>query len=260
MGELVFEAKHLTHNERGNLLSLKAASVAGKAAWLRLFCLGTLLGVRAKPQTVRRFWTEQLISLWPVLIPADLASVAGPDYARGLDAVFVDAIHQQFHDLNASGEDAEMWRRVFYDFRKLHHFVYHNDLPETVLELAIQPSLQPTALLNFLKSGLPPDGAGRWVGAIGQSMTAPLFFILRELRRLEIIDRRFDSACFYMNGPARRVAAQLGWIQSKETTWFDFETLSNQSERCFEKIRELRPEWRPFYDLPFQWYASENLR
>ncbi|MFZ2282184.1 MAG: hypothetical protein WAW39_30590 [Prosthecobacter sp.] len=259
MGQLVFGAEQWSAESRRRILQ-DHSSATGKAAWLRLLCLGTCLGVRAQPRYIKSFWENKLPEIWRVLIPTDLDQLEAKDYERKLNDVFVNAIHREFNDMRATGEDAELWRRIFYDFRKLHHFVYLNDLPCSLLELARQPGLPANALVNFLKSGFLPSGNKRWVGAIGQSMTAPLLFLMRELRRLAMIDARFDASCFYMNSPARRVARQLKWISESESTWFDIESLVEMSRTCHERMNTEMPELLPFFDLPLQWFAFNNSR
>jgi hypothetical protein len=246
MGQLVFGAGMRSQDSRRSVLQ-DHSSAAGRAAWLRLLCLGACLGVCRKPQHIKKFWETKLPDIWR---PKDSAN------ERQLDEVFIRAIHREFDDRKASGEDAELWRRVFYDFRKLHHFVYVNHLPRSLIELASQPGLRAASLLHFLKSGFLPGGQKPWVGAIGQSMTAPLLFLLRELRRLEVIDARFDAACFYMNSPARRAARQLGWITVQESALFDIEDLVEMSRHCHAKMKvELPEELHRFFDIPLQWYA-----
>ncbi len=228
----------------------------GKAAWLRLLCLGALMGARIKPETIHQFWTRELKDVWEILIPEDPKKARQSGYQKELDAVFQGAIHRQFNDQNASGENAELWRRVFYDFRKLHHFVYINELHSTLLELA-QMKQSSDSLVNFLRSGKVPRSKN-WVGAIGQSMNSPLFFILRELRRLEIIADVYSPCCFYLNSIGRRVACQLGWINAQDSLRYDFENLVSVSEKCFKKMRKECPELLPHLDLPLHWYASKH--
>lgn len=257
MGKLVFCNSNVSKAEQRTLL-LDSSSAEGKAAWLRLLCLGTLLGVRAHFGIIQRFWETELASVWKVLIPETLLLLGDPSYPSELDQVFLKSIHHQFTDDQASGEFAELWRRVFYDFRKLHHFVFHNDLPTTLLSLALQDDLRPDSLLNFLRSGRVPGPDRRWTGAIAQSMTSPLLFLHRELRRLEIIGPQFEPACFYMNSSARRVACQLGWVTEKQSLLYDIESLSDLSLACYKQMQQECPELLQFFDLPLQWYASQQ--
>ena len=207
---------------------------------------------------VKDFWENKLGEIWPIFVPNDLRQAGREDYLRQLDKIFESAIHRQFTDVSASGEAAELWRRVFYDFRKLHHYVYQNGFAQTILELAESPGVRYDSLLNFLKSGLLPGGGGKWSGVLGQSMTAPLFFILRELRRLEVIDVRFARSCFYMNSPARQIARKLGWLSERESGFYDIERLSQIGDICFGSMRDEMTELLPYFDLPLQWYASKN--
>ena len=86
-------------------------------------------------------------------------------------------------------------------------------------------------------------------------MTAPLVWIMRELRRINFIEYdTFDASCHYMNGPARRVAAQLGWITPALCRAYNFEDLLKLSRICHDKTQE----FRRFFDLPLQLYAFRN--
>lgn len=254
MGELVFRGKLPNQEQRKRFL--EHSSAEGKAAWLRLLCLATCFGVRAQRKTIRTFWETRLKDVWPVFTP-DIPRHESEDYDwRVLDDVFLRATHQKFRDLDASGEDAELWRRVFYDFRKLHQFVYRNSFPAVVLEVAGMRETKPEELVNFMKSGSLPNV--RWAGVLGQSMTSSLFFVLRELRRLKVIDSGFDPVCFYMNSPARNVATRLGWIKAEQGVAYGIEKLTEFSIICHERMQSECAELLPFFDLPLQWYDFNN--
>ena len=254
MGELVFGEKLLRKEQRKRFLDHSSAS--GMRAWLRLLCLATCFGVRTKPRTIEKFWRTRLKDVWWVFTPDTLPHESEDSDWRVLDEVFLKATHLQFHDLEASGEDAELWRRVFYDFRKLHQFVYRNSFPAAILEVAGMRGTMPEDLVNFMKSGLLPNV--RWAGVLGQSMTSPLFFVLRELRRLDVIDSRFDPVCFYMNSPARNVATRLGWIKAEQGAAYGIEKLTEFSTTCHKRMKSECPELSPFYDLALQWYDFNN--
>lgn len=287
MGDLVFDGVLSIDEKRRCLIATE--SPEGKSAWLKLLCLCTCFGIRGHPKTVRQFWNEKLPPIWQALIPSESENgTLLPATSKGritrllsslgmiststdvvtresdpavLDAFFEKAIHRQFRDENASGEDGELWRRVFYDFRKIHFFVYQNDLPSVFAELKDNPDFHWDSMVRFLKSGFLPNGQKRWVGVFGQSMTAPLLLLMRMLRRLDVIDhKRFDPACFYMNGPARRVARRLGWITERESNYFEIEALLDMSRRCHEAMQKEAPELAPFFDIPLQWYALRNPR
>lgn len=246
---------------------LEPSTLPGKAAWYRLLCLGCSFGIPLGNQPrnrVQRFWEERLRErFWESTIPPDLEDAESTDFNRNLDSYFDEIIHMLFKDANATGEEARFWRRVFYDFRKMHSLVFHNHLPETIADLAAFPEANGLAFIGFLRNGRIPDvlqdGHSRWSGVIGQSMTAPLLFVMRELRLLGVLpDDRFDSACYYMNTPARRVARSLGWITDAFTGDYDFSKIVQVSETVHARMREEAPELAEFLDLPLQWYALQN--
>jgi len=257
MGDLIFGKTICDPNARKRCLS-DTSSPQGQAAWLRLLCLGCCLSARIDRTTLKRFWEEELPHVWRALIPPSGKREQSKSYTEKLDSFFDKTIHKQFKNRNASWEDAELWRRVFYDFRKMHEFIYQNDIAGSLLELVSEPSQDWNALAHFLKSGFLPDGKKAWRGVLGQSMTSPILFILRELRRLEIMENRFDASCFYMNTAARRVAYGLGWITLREFMITDFDGLVNLSQKCHRQMRKEVPELLPWFDLPLQIYKSKK--
>src|SRR5690606_364382 len=143
-------------------------------------------------------------------IPSDGQSADGSSFLREAESFFQDRIHLEFNSTNASGEDAELMRRVFYDFRKMHPYVYSTALPPAFIEVLVR-SQHPEGPAHFRKWGM---GAKRqpWLGVSGQSRTTPLRCLRRELARIGIVDRHTHGrACFYRNTTARRAAIQLGW-------------------------------------------------
>lgn len=255
--------------ELGSLFS-EADSINSKEIWYRLLCLGCCMSIPLGPDPSTRilpFWRERLKDeFWAATIPTNLDEVSSIRYDQRLDAFFEKIIHQNFRNENASGEGAEFWRRVFYDFRKMHFYVFKNDLPGVLLQLARSNEVEGSALIHFLRSGMIPasmqaPGFEAWSGVIGQSMSAPLLFVMRELRRLKVLPLdRFDQACFYMNSPARRVAHDLAWITDQQMRNYSFGNLVSISEKAFNKIRqsEHSDALLPYFDLPLQWYAHQN--
>ena len=244
-------------------------SPQGKAAWYRLLCLGCTLGLPLgiRPlDFVTRLWNTELTEeFWRVTIPDPSRKLPAVDFNRNLDAFFDAKIHMLFRSGNASGENAGFWRRVFYDFRKMHHFVFMNQLPETILEFASYTETDGRTLVEFLKSGQIPItiqdvNTPRFRGVIGQSMTAPLLFVMRELRRLGVLNDRFDSACYYMNSPARRIARGLGWLGDETRYAGDFSALVDQSEIVHNRMRDEIPELVGHFDLPLQLYSYNHPR
>lgn len=247
-------------------------SIEGKEHWYRLLCLGCSMSIRLGRNPAARiipFWRDRLnAEFWEATIPATLEDAKSSGYDQRLDAFFEAIIHQTFRDENASSEDADFWRRVFYDFRKMHFYVFQNDLPTVLLQLANANDVDGSALITFLRSGQIPTamqmpGNERWTGVIGQSMSAPLLFVMRELRRLNALPPdRFDQACFYMNSPARRVAYRLGWISDEERRDGGLVNLVSLSEGVFNRINESEHAevLLPHFDLCLQWYAHRNQR
>jgi len=261
----------LIAGDPSNIQELLSApeTLGGKATWYRLLCLGCTLGlplgIRPLNQA-QRLWLEELTEeFWQVTIPSSEQESEEPAFNDRLDEYFEQKIHKLFRDENATGENAAFWRRVFYDFRKMHYFVFKNHLPETIMEFASYEEADGSALIGFLRSGKIPEGlqdptTPRFRGVIGQSMKAPLLFVMRELRLLNILGERFNPACFYMNSPARRIAHKLGWIDLDSVASGDFSTLVFQSERVHERMQDELPDLACYFDLPLQLYALNNPR
>ena len=248
---------------------LDTKGIDGRGAWYRLLCLGCTLSIprgRRPASDVAHIWNGNLgKDFWEHTIPASMADLAKDSFKSKLDAFFKSVVDRYYTSENATGEDAEFWRRVFYDFRKMHHFVFHNQLPETVLEFAESPEADGERLNKFLRSGHIPDemkdpNYRLFRGVVAQSMKAPLLFMMRELRRLEVIDNRFDGACYYMNSPARRIARQLGWLGDETRYAGDFSDLVDQSEIVHRRMQDEIPELVGHFDLPLQLYAHKHPR
>ncbi len=250
MGRLIFPPD-LARDDRAQAALLRNVDTnQSKTAWFRLFCMGSLLGARCRPTVIREFWEGQLAPRG-ILDEKQKKS----ELARILD----DVSHQKFMTLDAAGEAAELWRRVFYDFQKLRIFVFEDSLP-AVLGEYIELAEHPDDIIMFLKSGKLADGE-RWKGVVGQSMTAPLLWIMRELRRIGFIpDTRFDPTCIYTNAPVRRIMRELNWITEAEWRAYDFQSLCTLSAHCHEMLAKHAPELLPFFDLPLQWYSLQNPR
>lgn len=244
-------------------------TLTGKAGWYRLLCLGCTLGlplgVRALEQVMKHWRSDLTEDFWENTIPFSLQDIENGKFSTHLDHYFEAKIHMLFRDENASGENAAFWRRVFYDFRKMHHFVFKNELPSTILDFVNYEEANGPALINFLKSGEIPikmqdSNNPRFRGVIGQSMTAPLLFVMRELRRLNILDNRFDAACYYTNAPVRRVARKLGWLGEESKNTRNFSDLVGQSETLHKCMKDELPDLVAHLDLPLQLYAHKHPR
>ncbi|MDB2496385.1 hypothetical protein N9X25_04480 [Verrucomicrobiales bacterium] len=256
LGQLVFPDLARWEDRDESVLSTRLGDVSshrGKIDWYRLLCLGCSLATPVNRTTILNFWREVLDAkdFWQRTIPPVAAAPSVKGFGQEVDAFFDDLIHQEFTSLNASGENAELLRRVFYDFRKMHTFVFSNDLPEVFLEV-LEETSHFEAPIRFLKSGYYP-GKRPWKGVVGQSMTSPLLFLMRELARIGLIDgRKFLPICFYMNGPARRAARRLGWLDDKIISRFDFDSIVAASQSVHDRMQDEFPEGLDWFDLPLQ--------
>jgi hypothetical protein len=175
-----------------------------------------------------------------------------------MDEFFEKVIHQHLEGPRGSGEDAEFWRRVFYDFRKMHFFVFHNQFPEQLLDVFAESESWNQPVL-FLKNGTWPGE--HWRGVIGQSMTAPLLFLMREMRRIGVLrSADFDKSCFYMNSPAKSIAFALGWIDEEKRRTHDIEALADISADCHQFMSEEAPDLIQWFDLPLQLFRLISRR
>jgi len=249
MGSLVFGSRPGSgrHNYKTFKEILESAdSERRNAAWYRLLCLACMLGARVSRSTIREFWrtTLEKSRFWEI--------TTGETRDTGeLDRFFEQLIHREFRNIDAEGEQAELLRRVFYDFRKLHCLIYENDFAEVVLEVfgQIDDGFDP---VRFLRSGWRPDDRP-WRGVVGQSMTSPLLFLMREWRRAGLIESdRMDHHCYYMNAAARRGACRIGWLDWEQLYACSLSEILDASARVHEKLTG-SGEWNPMdFDIPLQ--------
>lgn len=256
MGHLVFPDLRTVGERRDDTLLRRlhdTDSPQGKTDWYRLLCLGCLLGAPVHRASIRRFWSSVLDreGFWEATIPSSRSGSDAGVSKEQLDRFFEERIHREFRSENAYGEDAELLRRVFYDFRKMHHYVFTNDLPAVFLGL-IKDADHYEGPMRFLKSGSLPNRP-RWQGVIGQSMTTPLLFLMREFARIGLADRRiYHPVCFYMNAPARRAAVRLGWLENRAFSRYDFESVIVSSQKVWEGMSRDVPDALDWFDLPLQ--------
>lgn len=264
MGELVFpDLNRYVERDDSTLCGrlLDVDSARGRADWYRLLCLGCLLGAPVTRSRIRTFWNETLnrSNFWEATIPDAGVETNSGNSQKQIDEFFEELIHREFKSQSASGEDAELLRRVFYDFRKMHFYVFNNQLPAVFLEVIGFDHHYETPI-RFLKSGHSP-GARPWRGVIGQSMTSPLLFLMRELARIGMIDRTiYRPVCFYMNGPARRAATALGWIEPQSINQYDFESILEASRTVHKKMAAESPHWLDWFDLPLQHLGTHGTK
>lgn len=260
ISEIVFAGLSLPTGTDGlRKLLREADSLQSQHAWHRLLCYSCALGSRMRWGGVLGFWKSSLLERGYFLAvePDALGDADSQDFSISLDGFFEGLIHQEFRNLDASGEGAEFWRRVFYDFRKLHYYVYRNDFGKVLLEV-IDEAESGEDILGFLRSGR-LRGNDPWKGVVGQSMTAPLLYLMRELRRMGVITHDgFDDCCFFMNGYARSTAFRLDWITEDERRSYDLQSLIRLSKKVHQRVTQEIPEMLPFYDLPLQSVALPN--
>jgi hypothetical protein len=215
----------------------------GRRIWYRLFGLACLMSEVRRTTELRDFWTRELEGegrFW--------SATSQPLFREGADKVFDRLCDRRFAHVLASYERAYYWRRLFYDVRKMHRLVWESGFPAVILERArtVQTGRE---LIEFIRSGHLP-GQAPWVGVVGQSIGSPLFFIIRELRRLGVIQNpAVDSAAFFPCRPVRRAAASIGWLEDRDIDVWEMEDLLRVSEALHEKVRPV-PELCRDYDIP----------
>jgi hypothetical protein len=234
---------------RDNLRSV--SDDEGKGLWYRVMSLACLMSAGRRMSELHAFWMRDLEGrgFWE--------ATSGKAFGQGTDALFDDLLRRRFADVRASGEDAHFWRRVFYDLRKIHRLVWEYDFASKLLELAERRD-RGAELVNFLRSGQ-LSGQRAWEGVFGQSAGVPLFFLVRELRRLRVIEnRQLDPLAFFACAPVRRAAWRLCWLDDDMVRRTDFGSVANVSELLHRKIAgdiELGPKLLVDYDIPLLHYG-----
>lgn len=257
LGNLVFGSNPGTneHNYRHFRSILESNDINMRnRSWYRLLCVACALGSRVPRRTIQTFWqtTLEQTGFWE-------ATTGSHQNSARLDKFFEDLIHREYRSIYAAGEQAELLRRVFYDFRKLHFLTYENNFASVILEVlgGIGEGTNPVL---FLRSGALPDG-GMWKGVIGHSMTSPLLFLMREWRRAGLISsNRMDHYCFYMNTAARRGACRKGWLNWEQLYAYSLPEILESSSKVYEKLSESE-EWSlADFDIPLQIIGSRRGR
>ena len=230
-------------------------TVGGKKLWFRLFSLACLMAAGRRVSEVRSFWINELngSGFWDKTCPVDNTDEV--NFGKATDDLFADVTSKPFTNLNASREYAYFWRRMFYDVRKIHRLVWDEDFHKTLMELV--NDRRGEQLLNFLKTGYLP-GQKPWIGVFGQSAGAPLFFIIRELCRLGVIDNpEVKHFSFFVCTPVRRAAERIGWLQSGASEIYEFDKLASMSEALYNRIQsesarhpKICEDLLSLYDIP----------
>lgn len=224
------------------------------AIWYRLLCLACALGAKVPRRTIRYFWETTLAKsgFWEI-------TTSPATNGATLDDFFETLIHREFRSIYAEGEQAELLRRVFYDFRKLHYLTYENGFADVICTIldGVDKGADP---VRFLRSGWLPDDRP-WRGVIGQSMTSPLLFLMREWRRSGVLKSdRVDKHCYYMNTAARRGACRLGWLPWERLYAYSLEDVLEASSRVHQRLMDSQA-WDPIdFDIPLQIIGSQRRR
>lgn len=225
----------------------------GKGAWYRLLGLACLMSAAfGNMERLRRFWRDELEArnFWNETGVDALRS--GHDFAEATRRLFGRLVEREFTNTVASGENADYWRHVFYDIRKVHELVWQKEFAETVLQVAADP-IRAGGLIEFLRSGQ-LAGQRSWSGVLGQSAGSALFFVVRELRRLAIIPHpELDRRAFFPCAPVRRAAWKIGWLDRELSQRSDFASLAEISEQLYLKVtedEEFKTNLLPYYDIP----------
>ncbi len=227
----------------------------GRRVWYRLLGLACLMSAGwGRASVLRDFWQN-------TLEPAQFwERTAGSDFGDETRELFNELVGRQHPNVRAAGEDAEYWRHVFYDVRKVHQLVFGEyRFAETIWELASDPK-RAGELPQFLRSGR-LAGQSPLAGVLGQSAGAPIFFVVRELCRLGIVPREalanLRLLAFFACTPVRRAAARIGWIDATLAGRTDFESLAEVSRQLYQRISEdnsvddaTRRQLLDLYDIP----------
>ena len=234
--------------QRSKLLQSRLSNPSnklGKDCWYRTLAFACLLSTGRRHTEVLNF--EQTLSQLDFL-----GQTSGSAFSPIADQVFSDLTQRSSGGLDAQGEQADFWRRVFYDVRKVHRLVFDNEFASVFFELCQRKDLADN-LIGFLRSGFLP-GQPKWKGVLGQSTLVPLFFLIRELRRLNVIDHNAaDGSAFFVCRPVRRAARKLGWITQEQEERTDVDSLlqtSNELYRRLSEIPEASNSLLPYFDIP----------
>ena len=216
----------------------------GREVWYRLLSLACLLSAQGRTETLRNFWLEKLEAggFW------NATALIKCDFANLTRELFGNLVLQRHSDGAATGEWADYWRRVFYDVRKVHELVWHHNFAETIVQLALD-SRRSGDLTLFLRGGQ-LAGQPAWAGVLGQSSGAPLFFVARELCRLNLAGSPdLKRLAFFPCTPVRRAALSIGWLQPPLARATDFKSLAKVSEQLHQRVQG-HPELAKLFDIP----------
>ena len=230
-------------------------SAAGMLLWYKLLGIACFISTGRRVSEIQKLWKSELTSLqfWK--------RTAEDGFEETVDVLFPKIVRRSLVGSTAHGENAYFWRRVFYDIRKIRSLVYEYSLPGTMLQLAVDLE-KPDALLDFMRNGSVP-GQKSWVGVPGQSASVPLFFVMRELRRLGVLTSdAADEHCFFVCRPVRRAAAAIGWLDPSQVDHYSFDQLKAISGELHDRLLDGGKEGKELlnlYDIPLLHYAQKEL-
>ncbi len=247
---LLYPGDETIHEQRAVRLRRdlsRPATDDGRRIWYRLLGLACLMSAGwGRISTLREFWrgTLEAADFWD--------RTANKEFADETRALFSTLVMRTHPNAAASGEAADYWRHIFYDIRKVHELVWQHEFADTVLRMASDPA-RAHELPQFLRSGQ-IIGQKPWAGVLGQSAGAPLFFVVRELCRLGVVNSpALKPLAFFACSPVRRAAVRIGWLDSVLAARTDFQSLAEVSERLHFKIeadKEFGQRLLEFYDIP----------
>ncbi|MBE7536898.1 MAG: hypothetical protein IT285_06155 [Bdellovibrionales bacterium] len=220
-------------------------SAPGREVWYRMLSYACFVSVGNRHTEVVKF--ETLLAS-----KGFFARTATEGFSSVAEELFLQLTKTPFTGGNATGELADFWRRLFYDVKKVHHLIYENDFGEVLLGLCRRED-RADAIIPFLRSGQLP-GQSHWRGVLGQSALSPLFFVIRELRRLGLIEHpAADDTAFFVCRPVRRTARRLGWISEEEELRGDQDSLLVVAAKIHERFKSsplARQHLLPYFDIP----------
>lgn len=246
-------AEHLAETENAKDLLLAPQTEEGRLVWYRFLSIASLLSAGRRVSEIQRFLAEN------PLIPDIWSACTRDAFEDACDKVFSNIVEKTPQTTMASGEYAYLWRRVFYDLRKIHHIVFEYDFGTSLLELC-QKAHTVREIIDFARGGQVPGG-DKWSGVIGQSAGSTLLFVLRELRRTGIYRPKEDHHCYFMCRPVRRAAVRFGLLDEDSLTTYDLNSLLDQAKSIHERIQEhpaAREAFKNLFDIPFLHSAQEE--
>lgn len=247
-------------NESTKKMQLRAwlenpTSEDGKQVWFRFLAIAGLLSGGRRTNELLNFIqsNKPFQQVWHASNQTELDNA--------LSGAFNELIGTPKDSIYSKGEYAYIWRRVFYDLRKIFHIVHEFGFGESILELC-QKSATPREILEFMRAGIVSGDPQPWVGVSGQTASSTLLFLLRELRRIGLLNEAYEAHCYFMCRPVRRAAVHFGILDESAINETDLFKLMDLSKELHEKIQatpDLADGLKGTYDIPFLAYGLNAL-